>query len=99
NQAAHGDREHGFIAARLRMPPKVIAGFWRDEDVQERLGSWMRAAVGAAFSRRLKVMRFGDNMREVAVTEGDKVEVQAKLGWQVNTWPVGQLVETMDAVT
>ena len=99
NQAAHGDREHGFIAARLRMPRKVIAGFWRDEDVQERLGSWMRAAVGAAFSRRLKVMRFGDNMREVAVTEGDKVEVQAKLGWQVNTWPVGQLVETMDAVT
>ena len=79
NQAAHGDREHGFIAARLRMPRKVIAGYWQDEDVQ--------------------VMRFGDNMREVAVTEGDKVEVQAKLGWQVNTWPVGQLVDTMNAVT
>lgn len=99
NQAAHGDREHGFIGARLRAPRKVIAGFWRDEAVQKRLGSWMRAAVGAAFSKELKVMRFGDNMREVAVTEGDKVEVQAKLGWQVNTWPVGQLVETMDAVT
>ena len=99
NQAAHGDREHGFIAARLRMPRKVIAGYWQDEDVQERLGSWMRAAVGVAFSKSLKVMRFGDNMREVAVTEGDKVEVQAKLGWQVNTWPVGKLVETMDAVT
>lgn len=99
NQAAHGDREHGFIAARLRMARKVIAGYWQDKKVQERLGSWMRAAVGAAFSKSLKVMRFGDNMREVAVTEGDKVEVQQKLGWQVNTWPVGKLVETMDAVT
>ena len=99
NQAAHGDREHGFIAARLRMPRKVIAGYWQDEDVQARIGSWMRAAVGVAFSKSLKVMRFGDNMREVAVTEGDKVEVQTKLGWQVNTWPVGTLVETMNAVT
>ncbi len=99
NQAAHGDREHGFIAARLRMPRKVIAGYWQDADVQERIGSWMRAAVGVAVSKGLKVMRFGDNMREVAVTEGDKVEVQTKLGWQVNTWPVGKLVETMDEVT
>ncbi len=99
NQAAHGDREHGFIATRLHMPRKVIAGYWQDADVQQRIGLWMRAAVGAAFSRSLKVMRFGDNMREVAVTEGDKVETQAKLGWQVNTWPVGQLVETMDTVT
>ncbi len=99
NQAAHGDREHGFIAARLRMPRKVIAGYWQDEDVQARIGSWMRAAVGVAFSKSLKVMRFGDNMREVAVTEGDKVEVQTKLGWQVNTWPVGKLVDTMNAVT
>ena len=99
NQAAHGDREHGFIAARLRMPRKVIAGYWQDEDVQARIGSWMRAAVGVAFSKSLKVTRFGDNMREVAVTEGDKVEVQTKLGWQVNTWPVGKLVETMNEVT
>ena len=99
NQAAHGDREHGFIGARLRAARKVIAGYWQDEAVQRRLGDWMRAAVGAAVSKGLKVMRFGDNMREVAVTEGDKVEVQAKLGWQVNTWPVGQLVETMGAVT
>lgn len=90
NQAAHGDREHGFIAARLRMPRKVIAGYWKDEEVQKRLGRWMRTCLGVDFSRNLKVMRFGDNMREVAVTEGDKVEVQAKLGWQVNTcpWPV-----------
>lgn len=99
NQAAHGDREHGFIAARLRLPRKVIAGYWQDAPVQRRLGDWMKAAAGVAFSRSLRVMRFGDNMREVAVTEGDKVEVQAKLGWQVNTWPVGTLVEVMDAVT
>ncbi|MBQ8028287.1 MAG: L-arabinose isomerase [Clostridia bacterium] len=99
NQAAHGDREHGFIAARLRMPRKVIAGYWQDEDVLERIGDWMRSAVGVAVSKSLKVMRFGDNMREVAVTEGDKVEVQAKLGWQVNTWPVGTLVEYIEAVS
>ncbi len=99
NQAAHGDREHGFIGARLRKPRKVIAGFWQDEDVQARIGSWMKAAVGAAVSKSMKVMRFGDNMREVAVTEGDKVEVQAKLGWQVNTWAVGDLVKVMEEVT
>ncbi len=99
NQAAHGDREHGFIAARLRMPRKVIAGYWKDEAVQKRLGEWMRTCIGVAFSKDLKVMRFGDNMREVAVTEGDKVEVQAKLGWQVNTWAVGDLVKEMNAVT
>ena len=99
NQAAHGDREHGFIGARLRKPRKVIAGFWQDEEVQARIGSWMKAAVGAAVSKSMKVMRFGDNMREVAVTEGDKVEVQAKLGWQVNTWAVGDLVKVMDGVT
>lgn len=99
NQAAHGDREHGFIGARLRKPRKIIAGFWQEPEMQDRLGDWMRTAVGVAFSKQLKVMRFGDNMREVAVTEGDKVEVQMKLGWQVNTWPVGKLVETMNAVT
>ena len=99
NQAAHGDREHGFIAARLRMPRKVIAGYWKNEKVLGRIGDWMKAAVGVAVSRNLKVMRFGDNMREVAVTEGDKVEVQTKLGWQVNTWAVGDLVKEMNAVT
>jgi len=99
NQAAHGDREHGFIAARLRMPRKVIAGYWENEDVQKRIGDWMKAAVGVAVSKQMKVMRFGDNMREVAVTEGDKVEVQTKLGWQVNTWAVGDLVKEMNAVT
>ena len=99
NQAAHGDREHGFIGARLRKARKVIAGHWQDESVQKRLGAWMHAAAGVMFSKSLKVMRFGDNMREVAVTEGDKVEAQRKLGWQVNTWPVGTLVEEMNAVT
>lgn len=99
NQAAHGDREHGFIAARMRLPRKIIAGFWQDASLQKRLGDWMKVAVGVAFSRSLKVMRFGDNMREVAVTEGDKVEVQMKLGWQVNTWAVGDLVREMSAVT
>ena len=67
NQAAHGDREHGFIGSRLRMPRKVIAGYWQDEEVLNRLGDWMKSAVGAAFSRKLKVMRFSDNMREVAL--------------------------------
>lgn len=99
NQAAHGDREHGFIAARLRIPRKVIAGHWRDCSVRERIGSWMKAAVGVAVSGQMKVMRFGDNMREVAVTEGDKVEAQTKLGWQVNTWAVGDLVKVMNDVT
>ncbi len=99
NQAAHGDREHGFIGARLRKARKVIAGHWQDQEVLNRLGMWMRTAVGAAFSKQLKVMRFGDNMRQVAVTEGDKVEAQIKLGWQVNTWPVGELVEEINAVS
>jgi L-arabinose isomerase len=99
HQSAHGDREHGFIAARMRLPRKVIAGYWKDASVQKRIGNWMLAAVGVAVSKSMKVMRFGDNMREVAVTEGDKVETQMKLGWQVNTWPVGSLVETMNLVT
>ena len=99
NQAAHGDREHGFIGARLRIPRKVIAGYWKDEDVIKKLDGWMRAAIGVCVSKELKVMRFGDNMREVAVTEGDKVEAQLKLGWQVNTWAVGDLVKEMNEVT
>ena len=99
HQSAHGDREHGFIGARMRLPRKVVVGFWKDAEVQGEIGKWMRSAIGYAVSKSLKVMRFGDNMREVAVTEGDKVEVQMKLGWQVNTWPVGLLVATMDAVS
>ncbi len=98
NQAAHGDREHGFIGARLRLPRKIIVGFWEDEAPLKELSDWMRSAIGFKASKELKVMRFGDNMREVAVTEGDKVEAQIKLGWQVNTWPVGYLVKEMEEV-
>ena len=99
NQAAHGDREHGFIGARLGAARKIVFGHWKDEAAVRRIGEWMRAAAGAAFSRSLKVMRFGDNMRNVAVTEGDKIAAQEKLGWQVNTWPVGALAERIAAVT
>jgi L-arabinose isomerase len=99
NQAAHGDREHGFIGARMRLHRKVIVGHWKDESVIQELGEWMRAAAGFKVSQNLSVVRFGDNMREVAVTEGDKVEVQIKLGWQVNTWPVGELVNEIGKVT
>ena len=99
NQAAHGDREHGFIGARLRLKRKVIAGYWKDDAVVERLAEWMKVCVGVDFSRNLKVMRFNDNMRDVAVTEGDKVEAQKKLGWEVNSWAVGDLVKEINAVT
>lgn len=99
HQSAHGDREHGFIGARLRAARTVIAGYYKDEKTQRRIADWQRAAIGASFSRNLKIVRFGDNMREVAVTEGDKVEAQIKLGWQVNTWAVGDLVCEMDKVS
>jgi L-arabinose isomerase len=91
NQSAHGDREHGHIYARMRLPRKVVAGFWRDADVRRRIGGWMRAAAARLDGIVSPVMRIGDNMREVAVTEGDKVEAQTRFGWQVNTWGVGDL--------
>ncbi|MBP5161628.1 MAG: L-arabinose isomerase [Spirochaetales bacterium] len=99
NQAAHGDREHGFIAARLRMPRKIIAGYWKDPEVQKRIAKWMRVCIGVRASKTMRVMRFGDNMRQFAVTEGDKVETQIKLGWQVNTWATGDLVKEMSKVS
>ena len=99
NQSAHGDREHGFITARLRMKRKVICGYWEDEAFRSRIGGWMRSAVGAMFSRSLKVMRLGDNMRYVAVTEGDKVQAEKDLGWSVNTYGVGGFLERVKAVT
>ncbi len=98
NQSAHGDREFAYIVSRLRHPGKVIAGHWQDPVVQARIGAWARAAAGAHEARTLKVCRFGDNMREVAVTEGDKVEVQARLGTAVNTYPVNELADTVAAV-
>jgi len=91
NQSAHGDREHGYIHARMRLPRKVVAGFWQDPEVRRRMGVWMRAAAARKDGMDSVVLRLGDNMREVAVTEGDKVEAQIKFGWQVNTWGIGDL--------
>jgi len=91
NQSAHGDREHGYIHARMRLPRKVIAGFWQDKEVRRRMSVWMRAAAARKDGMESSVLRLGDNMREVAVTEGDKVEAQIKFGWQVNTWGIGEL--------
>lgn len=98
NQSAHGDREHGFILSRMRMQRKIVVGHFEDEDVTSKIASWMRSAVGAAESEKLKCVRFGDNMREVAVTEGDKVESQIRLGWSVNTYGIGALVQEMEKV-
>jgi L-arabinose isomerase len=99
NQAAHGDREFGFIAARLRLERKVVVGHWGDAPVQEQIGTWARAACAKADWQGGRIARFGDNMREVAVTEGDKVEVQRKLGFSINTWGVGDLVRVIDEAT
>ena len=99
NQSAHGDREHGFITARLRMKRKVICGYWEDKSMRQRMGDWMRSAVGAVFSRQLKVMRLGDNMRYVAVTEGDKIGAEKVFGWSVNTYGVGGFAEKVKAVS
>ncbi len=92
NQAAHGDREFGFVGARLRLSRKVVVGHWQDEEVHDRVGAWMRAACGWAETRRLRVARFGDNMREVAVTEGNKVSAQRQFGYSVSGYGVGDLV-------
>ena len=99
NQSAHGDREHGYILARMRINQKTIAGHWQDARFRERVGSWMRAAVGAYESRRLRVLRISDNMREVAVTEGDKVEAHIKFGWQVDHYGVEDIINEVDKVT
>jgi len=96
NQAAHGDREHGFIGSRLRKARKVVVGYWENKSVREKIGGWMRSAIGVSVSKNLNIVRFGDNMRQVAVTEGDKVEAEIKLGWSINTHPVGDLVEVMN---
>ncbi len=96
NQSAHGDREFGFIGSRMRLNRKVVVGFWQDEDVLSELGSWARAACAWQDSRGARVARFGDNMREVAVTEGDKVEAQIRLGYSVNGYGVGELVKRVD---
>jgi L-arabinose isomerase len=99
NQSAHGDREFGFMVSRLGMNRKVIVGHWQDSEVQDRLGAWSRAAAGWHDSRNLKIARFGDNMREVAVTEGDKVEAQSVFGYSVNGYGMGDLAGSISQVS
>ncbi len=98
NQSAHGDREFGFIMTRMRLNRKVIVGHWQDVNVQQRLNAWMRAAAGWNDWQGAKFCRFGDNMREVAVTDGDKVEAQIKFGYAVNGYGIGDLVKFIDDV-
>ncbi|MEO7730395.1 MAG: L-arabinose isomerase, partial [Kofleriaceae bacterium] len=93
NQSAHGDREFGFIGARLRLERKIVVGHWQDPEVAAQLDVWARAASALADARRLKIVRFGGmNMRDVAVTGGDRVEAQIQIGWSVNGYGVGDLV-------
>ncbi|MBN1457124.1 MAG: L-arabinose isomerase [Sedimentisphaerales bacterium] len=99
NQSAHGGREFGFICTRLRKNRKVVVGHWKESKVQQRIGAWMRAAAGWNEIQNMKVCRFGDNMREVAVTEGDKVEAQKQFGMAVNGFGVGDLVAVINKVT
>ncbi len=99
NQAAHGDREFGHIFTRLDKSRKVIMGYWEDKETQKRIGSWMRTAVGVIESSHVRVMRIADNMRNVAVTEGDKVEAQIKFGWEVDAYPVNEIAEAVAEVS
>src|SRR5450830_2122960 len=97
NQAAHGDREFGYITSRMRLERKIIVGFWQDDDVLSGVATWIRAAAAWRDSQGARVARFGDNMREVAVTEGDKVEAQIQLGVQVDGYGVSDLVRSVRA--
>ncbi|MBU9721581.1 MULTISPECIES: L-arabinose isomerase [Bacillaceae] len=99
NQSAHGDREYGFIGARMNVPRKVVVGHWEDEDVRTRTASWMRTSIAVVEGKNIKVARFGDNMRNVAVTEGDKVEAQIKFGWTTTAFGIGDLVERMNEIS
>ncbi len=99
NQSAHGDREFGFVVARLRLEHKIVVGHWRDPEVSGELDAWSRVACAVAESQRLKIVRFGGmNMREVAVTGGDRVEAEIKFGWSINGHAVGDLVERIAEV-
>jgi L-arabinose isomerase len=99
NQSAHGDREFGFIMTRMRLNRKVVVGHWQDKNVQQRLNVWMRSASGWHDLQHAKFCRFGDNMRQVAVTEGDKVEAEIKFGYAVNGYGVGDLVKVINDVS
>ena len=98
NQAAHGDREFGFICTRMGKKRKVVVGYWQDPSVQQQLNVWTRVASAWADAQGGKIARFGDNMRDVAVTEGDKVEAQLRFGYSVNGYGVGDLVQRIDEV-
>lgn len=99
HQSAHGDREYGYINARLNKNNKVIFGYWKNEEIQKELSDWMKVAIAYNESQNIKVCRFGDNMRDVAVTEGDKIEAQIKFGWVVDYYAVGDLVKEIEKVT
>lgn len=99
NQSAHGGREYGHIVSRMGIERKVIVGFWDDKAVQDKIAFWMRTAVGVMESSHIRVMRIADNMRNVAVTEGDKVEAQIKFGWEVDAYPVNEIAEAVAQVS
>ncbi len=99
NQSAHGDREFGYLCSRMGLRRAVVVGHWQDPQVRQRLGEWSRAAVGRHELRRVRIARFGDNMREVAVTEGDKVEAQITLGCSVSGYGLGDLVAAVEQVS
>src|SRR6266508_5050334 len=99
NQSAHGDREFGFIGSRLRLNRKVVVGHWGDEDVQWDIGTWVRAACAWADAQGARIARFGDNMRDVAVTEGDKVQAQIQFGYDVYGYGIGDLVKAVNDAT
>jgi len=99
NQSAHGDREFGYMVSRMRLNRKVVVGHWASPDVQQEIGSWARVACAWHDSRHMKVARLGDNMRQVAVTEGDKVAAQLQFGYTVNGYGVGDLVCQVEAVS
>ena len=98
NQSAHGDREYGHIVSRMGIVRKVIVGHWAAKEVKEKIASWMRTAVGVMESSHIRVMRIADNMRNVAVTEGDKVEAQIRFGWEIDAYPVNEIAEAVQAV-
>ncbi|TDA94366.1 L-arabinose isomerase, partial [Halomonas marinisediminis] len=99
NQSAHGDREFGFMMSRMRKKRKVIVGHWQDQRVQKKLGIWSRVALGWDELQHLKVARIGDNMREVAVTEGDKVAAQMRFGFSVNGFDSSDVVKHINKVS
>ncbi|MFP4015778.1 MAG: L-arabinose isomerase, partial [Halanaerobiales bacterium] len=98
NQSAHGGREYGFMASRLRINRKVVVGYWKDQEVIKEMSDWSRVAAAWHDSQGAKIARFGDNMRQVAVTEGDKVEAEIRLGYSVNGYGIGDLVKFLDEV-